>query len=125
MSHSVLSHGQFPEGSWRPGKGSAPADHGYSGPTGTEERATWQKTFAGELRKRGNDQSANPVIKDAAHRTNVQLHPDSERNGPAGIVCCGRAYSDNQSHTDTGRNVKLLPPAHGNGDFKRAATGGE
>lgn len=134
MSSSVISHGQFsegrgeriPTGHWHPGMGSKGPDKGYKGPGGAVEGAKpdWQRTFAGELRKRGDDQSGDPVIRDKANRKNVQLHPNSERNGPAGVVSCCRTYS-NAKHTDTGRNVKILPSAHGNGDFRRASKGGE
>lgn len=111
------STGSFPAGSWRPGHGARPADTGYKGPAASGAHATWQATFAGELRPRGNSQSADPVIKDKASRKNVRANP-SERNGPAGVVSCGRAYS-NVTHTDTGRSVRIMPSVHSNGDAMR------
>lgn len=120
-----MSHDLSPSGTWHPGMGSSAADRGYAGPRGGDSgRPNWQTTFAGELRPRGNSQSADPVIKDKANRKNVSAKPNSQRSGPAGVVSCGRAYAENQSHTDTGRNVRLLPSAHGNADFRRSAKGG-
>jgi len=120
MSHSVLSGGQFSGGSWHPGMGAAPADKGYKGPNESfgAEAPTWQKTFAGEQRQRGNTQSADPTIKDKANRRNV-LTNTAERSGPAGVVSCGRSYSGASTHTDTGRNVRIMPSRSGPGDTRR------
>lgn len=121
MSRSVVSGAR---GHWHPGAGSHPADTGYAGPRGTEGvGVSWEHVFAGELRPRGNTQGADPTIKDAAHRENVLLHPKADRYGPAGKVQVGRSYSAAMSHTDTGRNVKILPSAKGNTDFRRVGDG--
>lgn len=115
-------------GTWHPGMGSHAADRGFAGPSGGDHvgtNVTVQSEFAGALRKRGNDQSADPTIKDKANRENVRLHPGADRYGPAGKVQVCRSYDGAMSHTDTGRNVKILPSAHGFADFRRIEKGGE
>lgn len=104
---------------WHLGKGSHPADKGYSGPGGamTGEDVHGCKPEGGHMRARKNTQSSDPTIKDKADRQNVQAHA-SERYGPAGRVQVSRAYSS-PSPAETGRSVRLLPSAKGNTDTRR------
>lgn len=115
MSNSARS-GDHPTGSWRPGMGSHAADHGYAGPGGKMEGENPRVCLpeAGHSEKRHNKQSADPTIKDKSNRRNVQA--SAERTGPVGHVSATRTVSE---HAITGRNVRILPSAHGNGDVRR------
>lgn len=115
MSNSASS-GNFPSGSWRPGNGSHAADCGYAGPGGVMEGEN-PKTCppeAGHSVARHNTQSGDPTIKDKQNRRNVQA--SAERTGPAGRVQASRTVAE---HAITGRNVRILPSAHGNGDVRK------
>lgn len=117
MSNSARSgSGDHPTGSWHPGMGAHAADHGYAGPGGVFEGEN-PKTCppeAGHSVPRHNTQSGDPTIKDKANRRNVQA--SAERTGPVGRVQASRVYSE---HAITGRLVRTLPSAHGNGDVRR------
>jgi hypothetical protein len=115
MSNSART-GNHPAGSWRPGMGSHAADTGYAGPGGVMEGEN-PKTCppeAGHAVSRHSGKSGDPTIKDKANRRNVLA--SAERTGPAGRVQATRTSSE---HAVTGRNVRLLPSAHGNGDARR------
>jgi hypothetical protein len=96
--------------------GAHAADHGYAGPGGVMEGENPKVCLpeAGFSERRRDTQSADPTIKDKANRRNVQA--SAERTGPVGRVQTSRVYSE---HAVTGRNVRILPSAHGNGDIRR------